>query len=70
MFRLKINENYCKSCSLCIKYCPKDVLEVGQNVNTKGYRYVVAKHPENCIGCKSCALICPDAAIEIFKEQA
>ena len=33
----------------------------------KGYPYVTAAHPENCIGCAICARMCQDAAIEVYK---
>lgn len=39
----------------------------GPEVNSKGYPYVTAAHPENCIGCAICARMCPDAAIEVYK---
>ena len=45
----------------------KGVLAVGQQVNSKGYPYVVAVHPEDCIGCAVCGRMCPDAAIEVYK---
>ena len=43
------------------------VLEIGAQVNSKGYPYVTAAHPEKCIGCAMCANMCPDAAIEVFR---
>ena len=63
---MKINvvKERCKSCGYCIKFCPKNVLELGTEVNSKGYEYVQAVRVEDCI----CGRICPDGAIEIYKE--
>ena len=70
MPQVTIRAESCKSCGYCVKFCPKGVLAVGQQVNSKGYPYVVAVHPEDCIGCAVCAIcgrMCPDAAIEVYK---
>ena len=66
MAQLVIHQESCKSCLYCVKFCPKQVLEVGTQVNSKGYLYVSVAHPERCIGCAICANMCPDAAIEIY----
>ena len=57
----------CKSCGYCIKYCPKGVLALGTEVNSKGYEYVVPVKEEDCVGCCICGRMCPDGAIEIYK---
>ena len=62
-----IDKESCKNCQYCMKYCQKDVLDVSENINARGYSYVYVKNPGNCTGCAICAIICPDAAIEIFK---
>ena len=67
MAEIKIIAERCKSCQYCIRFCPKDVLAVGNKVNSKGYEYVVPEHMENCIGCCMCARICPDGAIEVYR---
>jgi 2-oxoglutarate ferredoxin oxidoreductase subunit delta len=67
MARVEIQGDLCKSCLYCIKECPKDVIALGKEVNSKGYQYVYAKAPENCIGCAMCAQICPDAVIEVYR---
>lgn len=65
--RVEINSEYCKSCQYCVISCPKKVLAVGEDVNSKGYPYVVVANPDDCIGCAMCAQICPDAAIEVWR---
>lgn len=66
MAKVEILKEYCKGCQLCVKACPKNLLEIGNETNLKGYRYVqVAK--DGCIGCKFCAMVCPDAVIEVYK---
>ena len=51
MAEVKIRAESCKSCGYCVHFCPKGVLEIGTQVNSKGYPYVTAAHPEKCIGC-------------------
>ena len=65
--RVEIDEEVCKGCELCIEPCPKDVLAMSTKINSKGYFYAEAVHPENCIGCALCAISCPDVAIEVHK---
>lgn len=66
MPKVEIRSESCKSCGYCVKFCPKQVLAVGTQVNSKGYEYVEVVN-EDCIGCKMCAVMCPDAAIEVYK---
>lgn len=64
---VKIISERCKSCGYCVKFCPKNVLEIGANVNSKGYETVEPTNMEACIACLMCGRICPDGAIEIYK---
>ncbi len=68
MAEVKVIAERCKSCGYCIKFCPKQVLAVGEKVNSKGYEYVTAVNMDACVGCCACARICPDGAIEIYKD--
>lgn len=65
--KIEVRSESCKSCGYCVRFCPKNVLELGEDVNSKGYRYAVAARPEDCIGCAQCGVICPDAAIEVWR---
>ncbi len=67
MAMIKVIAERCKSCQYCVKYCPKGVLAVGRNVNSKGYEYVEPVNQEACIACCMCARVCPDGAIEVYK---
>ena len=60
-----IDKELCKSCKICIDKCPKDVFEMTSYVNKKGYSYVQAAKPENCVKCRICDTMCPDFAIYI-----
>ena len=66
--KVEINIEACKSCLFCVQTCPKKVLNITEEVNSKGYQYVVPVNPDDCIGCGMCATICPDAAITVYKE--
>lgn len=37
MAQVTIRAESCKSCGYCVKFCPKGVLAVGHEVNSKGY---------------------------------
>jgi 2-oxoglutarate ferredoxin oxidoreductase subunit delta len=43
-------------------------LEIGSgSFNEKGYSPAYITKPGGCIGCKNCALMCPESAIRIEK---
>ncbi|MHC1591668.1 MAG: 4Fe-4S dicluster domain-containing protein [Candidatus Helarchaeales archaeon] len=65
----EINEEYCKGCGYCMLICPKKVLEHSGRLNAKGYDVVEVKHPEDCIHCKKCELICPEFAINVIVPE-
>lgn len=67
--KVVIDRERCKSCSLCVSVCPKQVLALDTSyINLKGVHPAFMENPEACIGCASCAAICPDVAIEVWRE--
>ena len=67
MEKIKVVSERCKACGYCIKFCPKQVLAIGEKVNSKGYEYIEQVNLESCISCAICARRCPDGAIEVYK---
>jgi 2-oxoglutarate ferredoxin oxidoreductase subunit delta len=59
----------CKGCGLCVAVCPKNVLEIAEEVNTKGYFPAFQARPQDCILCALCCTMCPDVAITITEEK-
>jgi 2-oxoglutarate ferredoxin oxidoreductase subunit delta len=63
-----IDENLCKSCKLCVKFCPKGVFSLSGKVNKKGYEYMAAERQNDCVQCGLCQKTCPDLAIFVEKN--
>ena len=64
-----IEERLCKGCGLCIHFCRRDVLTMGDKRNEKGYNIVEVTYPEKCKPCKLCEINCPDFAICVAEEE-
>lgn len=66
-----INIERCKGCDLCVVACPTKVLALqAKEVNNRGYHFAFMQNQDACIACKSCALVCPDACIEVYQIHA
>lgn len=66
---IKIDENKCKSCYLCIDVCPKKMIKKSDKIGKSGEPIAEFDEAKNeCIGCAQCAIVCPDVAIaEVYK---
>ncbi len=58
MIEIKIDEEACVGCTLCVDVCPTKVFEFDE---AKAVPKVVK--PKECFGCLSCSEICPATAI-------
>lgn len=66
---LHIIKERCKGCGFCVEYCPRDVLELSDDYNLKGYHYPVAAKAEACVNCDLCEILCPDFAIYCLRAE-
>ena len=63
--RVHLIPDRCKGCGFCVEFCPKEVLEVSDEFNIKGYHIPRVKPETTCVACLLCERICPDFAIFI-----
>ncbi|MGD9211236.1 MAG: ferredoxin family protein [Desulfobacteraceae bacterium] len=66
-FCYTIDSDRCKGCGLCVSVCPKNVLDINNRINIKGYYPAYQARSQDCIACAMCCIICPDVAITIIE---
>lgn len=68
MVKITFRSDRCKGCGLCVTACPKHLLSMSADtINAQGHHPAQIKDQSACVGCASCALICPDCVIAIEK---
>jgi 2-oxoglutarate ferredoxin oxidoreductase subunit delta len=66
---IRVNDDLCKACELCVEACPQHVIGLDmEKITPRGF------HPahltqDGCTGCGICALVCPEAAIAVYREK-
>lgn len=59
----------CKGCGICLAFCPKNVFSYSKKRNTYGTPTPEAAREKDCIACRLCEKLCPDAAIQVDEEE-
>ncbi len=62
--RLEINRAWCKSCDICVKFCPEHCLRLNAE------QIAELADPDKCTGCRLCEWLCPDFAIRVHLGDA
>jgi len=66
---VEISVEGCKGCGLCIQFCPTKCLSLNSgDTNSYGLHYAYQAAEDKCIACMNCSVICPDAAITVYKK--
>ena len=70
-YKVTINPETCKACSLCVKRCPMDALQLRFSPKA-GNKYGKAPvvDPDKCIGCGVCAHKCPTDSMKLVRNEA
>jgi len=72
--RIELDREACKACYLCVSVCPENLIQVSEKLNQKGYyaaEFIEINTNEadrRCTGCATCAVMCPDVAIEVYRD--
>src|ERR1039458_4691319 len=65
--QLRIDEQECKGCGLCIEACPPKVIAMSERLNHYGYRTALYGGA-GCTGCRICFMVCPEpGAITVYR---
>ncbi|MDY0296934.1 MAG: 4Fe-4S binding protein [Acidobacteriota bacterium] len=66
---VEIDKEVCKGCNLCVLNCPTKCLALNTaDTNSHGLHYAYLADEEKCIACMNCSVMCPDAAITVYKK--
>lgn len=70
--RITIDRERCKGCYLCTEVCPNKRIIISSLLNQQGYYPVEFNENDRggkgCTACAMCATVCPDIAIEVYRE--
>jgi len=70
---VKILEERCKACELCVVTCPQGNLKLSTKLNHAGFHPAEFSYrgtKGECTGCAICYWVCPDFAISEIQVKA
>lgn len=65
----RIDELRCKGCGLCVEFCPRHLLKLGEDLNAAGYHPARLHDAEQCTACSLCAEVCPESGIAVYRRK-
>lgn len=66
--KIKITEEFCKGCQLCIQFCKQGCIEISSDrYNPNGFLLPDFVNEDDCIACGICAWMCPECTIDVYK---
>jgi len=66
---IEVDENLCKACELCVQSCPVQVIALNNDIITPRGFHPAYLAKDGCTGCGICAIVCPEAAITVYREK-
>jgi 2-oxoglutarate ferredoxin oxidoreductase subunit delta len=69
--KIVIDSEVCKGCLYCVEACPNHLISEASALNAKGYYPAQFKPSDGseCTACTLCAISCPEAAIEVYRDE-
>ena len=70
---VKVLEEQCKACELCVVSCPSGNLKLSSRLNRAGFHPAEFSYhgtKGDCTGCAICYWVCPDFAISEIQVKA
>lgn len=70
---VKILDELCKACELCVVSCPQGNLKLSTKLNHAGFHpaeFTYHGSKGECTGCAICYWVCPDFAISEIQVKA
>lgn len=64
-YNVVVDSKQCKGCGYCAEMCPRQVYELGTELNGAGYEFMTVAQADRCVGCLACVMACPDFAISV-----
>ena len=66
---MRIDEEECKGCGLCIEACPPKVIALSERLNHYGYRTANVCRRRAAPACGICFMVCPEpGAITVLRR--
>jgi len=66
--KLHWNPELCTGCSLCVKDCPAQAIEI-TIVDKANKRFIMRYHLDRCTFCSQCVVSCRQGALEMSNEE-